>query len=73
MIEITNRTRGPVQIVVRSKKAPRAFTTMIVPGIGSNKNVIYIEDERHTDIVDRVKGMGLITTRQVPNKKHKGE
>ena len=67
MIEIENKGRSPIQLVVRSKKAPRAFTTLIVPGIGSGNNIKVIEDERHTDVIDRVEKMGLITTRYLPN------
>jgi len=67
MIEITNKGRSPVQLVVRSKLAPRAFTTLIVPGIGAGKNVVMLEDEMTTDVVERVEKMGLITTRYVPN------
>lgn len=67
MIEIENKGRSPIQLVVRSKKAPRAFTTLIVPGIGSGNNIKVIEDERHTDVIDRIEKMGLITTRYLPN------
>ena len=67
MIEIKNKGRGPVQIVVRSKTAPRAFTTLIIPGIGKGLNVRQIEDEQATDVIERVEKMGLISTRYVPN------
>lgn len=67
MIEVTNKMRSPVQLVVRSRKAPRAFTTLIVPGIGKGKNVRLIEDELVTEYVERVEGMGLIKTRYIPN------
>lgn len=73
MIEIKNRQRSPVQILVRSKKAPRAFTTLIVPGIGSGNNVRLIDDERATEIIERVEKMGLISTRYIPNSVNKGE
>lgn len=73
MIEIRNKNRSPVQLVVRSRKAPRAFTTLIVPGIGKGKNVVLIEDELWTNVIDRVEKMGLITTRRVPNKNVRGE
>jgi hypothetical protein len=71
MIEIENKGRSPIQLVVRSKKAPRAFTTLIVPGIGSGNNIKVIEDERHTDVIDRIERMGLITTRYLPNDNNK--
>lgn len=67
MIEIKNKGRGPVQLVVRSKTAPRAFTTLIVPGIGKGKNVRLITDEQATEYIERVAKMGLISTRYVPN------
>lgn len=67
MIEIKNKGKGPVQILVRSKTAPKAFTTLIIPGIGKGKNVRLIEDEMRTDYIERVEKMGLISTRYVPN------
>ena len=71
MIEIKNKERGPIQLVVRSRLAPRAFTTLIVPGIGAGNNVIYIEDEKTTEYVARAEEMGHITTRYIPNNKLK--
>lgn len=70
MIEIKNKLRSPVQLVVRSRKSPRAFTTLIIPGIGKNQNVRMIEDEQATEYIDRVEKMGLITTRRVSNKEN---
>lgn len=67
MIEIKNKGKGPVQIVVRSKTSPRAFTTLIIPGIGKGLNVRQIEDEQATDVIERVEKLGLISTRYVPN------
>jgi hypothetical protein len=67
MIEIKNKGKSPVQLVVRSRKAPRAFTTLIVPGIGKGNNVRLIEDELATEYIERVEKMGLISTRYVPN------
>jgi hypothetical protein len=67
MIEIKNKGKSPVQLVVRSRKAPRAFTTLIIPGIGKGKNVRLIEDELNTEYITRVEKMGLISTRYVPN------
>lgn len=68
MIEITNRTAGPIQLIVRSKKRTRAFTTLIVPGRGSGNNVKVIEDELYTEYIDRAEGFGLISTRKITNK-----
>jgi hypothetical protein len=71
MIEIKNKERGPVQLVVRSGLRPRSFTTLIIPGIGAGKNVRYIEDEKMTEYVERAEKKGHITTRYIPNNKLK--
>lgn len=69
MIEITNKQPGPIQLVVRSHRRAKGFTTLIVPGRGKGKNVVFIEDEDNTEYVDRAeKVFGLISTRQVANK-----
>lgn len=73
MIEIKNKLKSPVQLVVRSRKAPRAFTTLIVPGIGKGNNIRLIEDELATEYIERVEKMGLISTRHLPNNISKGE
>lgn len=74
MIEIKNKTRSPVQLVVRSRKAPKAFTTLNIPGVGAGNNVYYLEDERNTEYVERAAKMGLISTRHITNKElNKGE
>jgi hypothetical protein len=67
MIEIKNKQRGPVQLLVRSKTVPRGFTTLIIPGIGKGKNVRMIEDELVTEYIERVEKSGLISTRYVSN------
>lgn len=73
MLEIKNKQRFPVQLVIRSRKAPRSFTVLNVPGIGSGKNIYYLEDERATEYIDRAVKEGLISTRHIPNKLRKGE
>lgn len=73
MIEIKNKLRSPVQVLVRSKTAPKAFTTLIIPGIGAGKNTRLIADELVTDVIERVEKMGLISTRYIPNRVEKGD
>lgn len=73
MIEITNKQKHPVQVLIRSRKGARAFTTLNIPGRGANKNVYLLEDERHTEYVDRVEKMGLISTKYVPNQESNRE
>jgi len=67
MIEVTNKKKHPVQLVVRSRKAPRAFTTLNVPGVGGGKNVVRLEDELHTEYIDRLQKMGLVSVRHIQN------
>lgn len=75
MIEIKNKNHSPVQVLVRSKNAPRAFTTLIIPGIGVGKNVVELEDEVVVEeILKRLVKSGLVSTRYISNKKvPKGE
>jgi hypothetical protein len=65
MIEIKNKTRSPVQLVIRSKKAPKSFTTLNIPGIGAGNNTFYLDDERNTEYVDRAEKMGLISIKKI--------
>jgi len=37
MIEITNKQKYPVQLVVRSRRAINQFTVMDIPGVGKEK------------------------------------
>jgi hypothetical protein len=73
MIEITNKQKTPVQVVVRSRKKPRSFTTLNIPGVGAGKNIYLLEDERVTEYINRAEDDKLISTRHIPNKIIKGE
>jgi hypothetical protein len=73
MLEIRNKNRFPVQLVIRSRKTAQSFTVLNIPGIGAGKNIYYLEDERATDYIDRAVKQGLISVKQVPNKLRKGE
>lgn len=68
MLEITNRNKFPLQLVVKSRKAPRTFTVLNVPGIGSGKNIFLLEEERSTDYILRAEKEGLITTKILDTK-----
>jgi hypothetical protein len=67
MIEVTNKMKSPVQLVVRSRRAPRSFTTLNIPGRGAGKNVRLLADELHTEYFDRLEKDGLISTKYIPN------
>lgn len=74
MIEIKNKTKGPVQVLIRSRKSPKSFTTLNIPGIGSGRNTYLMEDERNTEYVERAEKLGLISTRHLTKKElNKGE
>jgi hypothetical protein len=68
MIEITNTQRGPVSVMIRSRKKLRSFTTLTIPGRGAGDNKRTIEDERATEYIAMVENFGLISTRKVKNK-----
>ncbi len=68
MIKITNKQKSPIQLLVRSKLRPRAFTCLNVPGIGAGKNVVYIEDEMKTPYIEKAENAKLITTQFVKSR-----
>lgn len=68
MLEIRNKLKSPIQIIVRSTTKPRALATLNIPGVGSGKNICWIEDERHTEYIDRLKDKKLISVERVLNK-----
>ena len=72
MLEIKNKQKFPVQLVIKSRSAPRSFTVLNIPGVGRGKNIYHLEDERTTEYIDRAEKDGLISTRHIPNKR-KGE
>ena len=80
MLEIKNKSRSPIQLIVKGKDSPNSLKTINLPGIGSGKNVYYLEDERETPYISRLKDdYGLISVKkihrnEVPNiNKVKGE
>lgn len=68
MIEIKNKLRSPIQLLIKSKTHPRQFSTLIVYGMGAGKNVYLLEDELKTKYIDDAEKKGLIVTRYIPNK-----
>ena len=64
MIEITNKKKYPVQIVIKSTKTPNSFTCLNIPGIGKKNNIFLLQDERATEYIDRAVEAGLITTKR---------
>jgi hypothetical protein len=65
MIELVNKKKYPVQIVVKSTKIPNSFTCLNIPGVGKKNNIFLLQDERATEYIDRAVEAGLITKRTV--------
>jgi hypothetical protein len=55
MLKIVNKIRGPLQIMVKSKRKVDSFTTLTIPGIGKGKNIVLLEDERITENIERLR------------------
>lgn len=65
MLEITNCSKSPIQLIIRSKtgaylgeekgfqKTTKGFTTLNIPGKGSGKNIFYLEDEKYTEYIQQ--------------------
>lgn len=78
MVKITNLTKGPVQLTVRTgakAKLNKNITVLNLPGIGSGKNSVLLEDERYTHWIDEAEKSGLIKVEKITQKviKTKGE
>jgi hypothetical protein len=67
MIEITNTSRSPAQIMVRSKRKLRSFTTLVIPGRGKGHNKVIIEDEAVTNQIKDLESDGIISTKRIRN------
>lgn len=75
MLEITNRTRGPVTILVRSFKGPstRRFTSLVIPGIGAGLNVARITDEMVVgDYIEKARRAKLVSVKVLPEPHSEG-
>jgi len=68
MIEIKNRTPGPIQLMVRSfskrNEHPKAFTTLTIPGF---KTILLEDDEVITKYLERNKNWGLLSYVNISN------
>ena len=64
MTEVTNKSRHPVQVMVRSTSKTRAFHTTVIPGIGKGKNVVKWPDEIITDQIRQLAQDGHLTLRE---------
>lgn len=56
MIEITNITKGPIQLVLKSKsdRPGKRIAVKNLPGIGANKNTYVISEEQMTDQIKKL-------------------
>ena len=67
MLKITNITKSPVQILIKSGKAPNRLAVKNIPGIGKGNNEYLCKDEKVTDYIQRVEKEGLIKTQYISN------
>lgn len=68
MLKITNKQKTPIQLIIKSKSAPREYTCLNIPGVGAGKNIYYLTDELKTDYIDRAEKNGFISTKYITNK-----
>ena len=64
MIEVKNKTRQPVQVMVRSATKNRAFHTTVIPGMGKGKNVREWPEELITDQIRQLERDGLLALKE---------
>lgn len=67
MIQIVNKKRGPIQLVIRSATHNGGFTTLNIPGIGAGRNTYNLRDELMTEWVERARDDGFITIKHINN------
>ena len=67
MYEITNKQRGPVQLVIRSRRgpSPREFTVKNICGVGKGNNICLLQDELMTDYIWKAEREKLISVRYI--------
>jgi len=73
MLEVTNKLRSPIQIMVRSKRKVDSYTTLTIPGIGGGKNTVILEDERMTENIERLRKDKLLEYKYIEDVKLTGE
>lgn len=77
MLEITNCSKSPIQLIVRSTtgaylgpdkgfhKTTKGFTTQNIPGKGSGKNIFYLEDEKSTEYIQQAANKKIIKIKKI--------
>lgn len=67
MYEVTNKQRGPVQLLIRSRRgpSPREFTVLNLCGIGKGNNIRLVEDELMTDYIWQAEREKLVSVRYI--------
>lgn len=62
MIEIINKQRGPIQLMLRSKTKANGFDLATLKGFGAGQNRMVISEEEMTPQISRLENLKLITT-----------
>lgn len=68
MVEIRNKQRFPIPLILKSKNYQKGITHKILPGIGKGKNIITIEDELLTAYITEAEKQGLISVKKITAK-----
>lgn len=68
MIEIRNKQRFPIPLILKSKNYQKGMTHKILPGIGKGNNIITIEDELYTAYIQEAEKRGWISIKKITAK-----
>jgi hypothetical protein len=68
MIEIRNKQRFPIPLILKSKNYQKGITHKILPGIGKGKNIFVIEDEQFTAYITEAEKRGWISVKKITAK-----
>ena len=71
MIKITNITKSPVQVIIKSGRS-NDLNVLNIPGMGKGKNTYFLEDERWTHYIDEAEDRKLIKQDKIAQKSKKG-
>jgi hypothetical protein len=69
MLEIKNRRRYPMPLIIKSKRRPKSMTIINIPAMGKGKNIYLLDDELHTLYVDAAEKAGDISIKKIPSKR----
>lgn len=69
MIEIRNKRRYPISLIIKSRRRPRGMAIINICSIGKGKNIYLLDDELNTEYVDKAAAAGDIEIKRIPSKR----